>query len=304
MSPNAVALIWLSYTFLMGAVVGSFLNMCIHRLPHTRFMREEEFCCPHCGKDIESVPCPHCGQEIRDEEEEALPPSRSVGSKRSRCPKCGALIRAWDNIPILSWIILGGKCRDCKTRISARYPLVELLTGLFAVACLVSYGPSIAAGAYFLFLTALIVISFVDIDVFRVPLIITLPGALAGILFSPWLPGVGPMNSVAGMLCGAGGLYLLRRTYFLVRGAEGMGGGDVDLIAMIGAFTGWQGALFSSMAAAFTGTVAGLVFMALKQKGLKTRLPFGPFLALGAMLYLFFGGSLTQWYLGLFTGFN
>lgn len=301
MTPETLALLWLAYAFAMGAVIGSFLNMCIHRLPRSRAMREEEFSCPHCGEAVESVPCPHCGKEIRDDDED-LAPSKSMGSKRSRCPRCGAMIRAYDNIPILSWIILRGRCRDCKERIPFRYPLVELLSGLFAAACVLAYGPGFAASAYFLFLAALLLVSFIDIDVFRIPLAVTLPGAFLGLCFSPWLPGMTLTGSLAGMLSGAGGLYLLRRAYFLLRGDEGMGGGDVDLIAMIGAFTGWQGALFSAMAAAFSGTAAGLVVMALRQKGLKTRLPFGPFLALGAMLYIFFGGPLTSWYLGLFSG--
>ncbi|MEW5733849.1 MAG: A24 family peptidase [Thermodesulfobacteriota bacterium] len=302
MSATAIALLWMIYAFFVGAVVGSFLNMCIHRIPRSRFLREESFVCPHCGQEVEAVDCPHCGKEIRDEDEEALAPSKSMGSKRSRCPRCGALIRFYDNIPIFSWIILRGKCRDCKAPIPMRYPLVELLSGLFGLACFIAYGPSLAAVAYFIFLAALVCVSFIDLDVFRIPLFITLPGAFLGICVSPWLPGLGIASSVLGMLCGAGGIYLLRRAYFLLRGAEGMGGGDVDLMAMIGAFLGWQGALFAAVAAAFTGTVAGLVLMAFQKKGLKTRLPFGPFLALGAMLYLFWGGPLTAWYLGLFAG--
>lgn len=288
-----------AYTFLFGTVVGSFLNVVIHRLPQSRFMGSDDLVCPHCEKEILSIACPHCGKEIKDDDPRPEP-SKAEGV-RSHCPKCGALIRWYDNIPLLSYIVLRGRCRDCRTRIPLRYPLVEFVAGLFAVAAFRHFGTSPAAALYFCFLAALIVVSFIDLDFFRIPMIITIPGVAAGILVSGWLPEMGLMESVVGALTGAGGIYLLRRAYLLVRGGEGMGAGDGDLLAMIGAFLGWKGALLTLMAAAFIGMAAGLVLMAARKKGVKLRVPFGPFLACGAMIALFYGEDIINWYMKFLT---
>ncbi|MDI6797361.1 MAG: A24 family peptidase [Desulfatibacillaceae bacterium] len=289
--------LFLVYVFLMGCVVGSFLNVCIHRLPRSRFMMDDPYACPHCSAAIESLACPSCGGELM----EAHQPDKSlsVGSTRSKCPKCGELIRFYDNIPIVSYFVLRGRCRHCKAAISVRYPIVELLAGLLALACLATFGPSITGLIYFALICTLLVISFIDIDLTRIPMIITLPGVLVGFVLSPFLPGMNLLESLGGILAGAGGLYLMRQYYWLVRRAEGMGGGDVDLAAMLGAFLGWQGVLFSLVAGAAIGLVAGIVLMIVRKKGLKLAVPFGPFLALGALLFIFFGRQIIYWYLGI-----
>lgn len=288
-----------AYTFLFGIVVGSFLNVAIHRLPRSRYMGSDDLVCPHCEKEILSISCPHCGKEITDDDPRPSP-TKAEGT-RSHCPQCGALIRWYDNIPLLSYFVLRGRCRDCRTRISWRYPLVELAAGLFAVAAFRHFGGSPAAAIYFCFLAALIVISFIDLDFLRIPMVITIPGVAVGIIVSRWLPEFGVLASLIGALTGAGGIYLLRRAYMLVRGGEGMGAGDGDLLAMIGAFLGWQGALLTLMAAAVIGMLSGLVLMAARKKGVKLRVPFGPFLACGAMISLFYGEAIIGWYMKFIT---
>jgi leader peptidase (prepilin peptidase)/N-methyltransferase len=297
MSGFGLALLFLVYVFVMGCAIGSFLNVCIHRLPRSRFMMDDPYACPHCSKEIESLACPSCGGELM----EASRPEKSLssGAVRSRCPKCGEVIRFYDNIPIVSYFVLRGRCRHCKAAISPRYPVVELLTGILALACFFAFGPTLAALIYFALLCALVVISFIDIDLTRIPMVITLPGVLAGFALSPFLPGMGFLESLGGILAGAGGLYLMRQYYWLLRRAEGMGGGDVDLAAMLGAFLGWQGVAFSLVAGAAIGLVAGIVLMAVRRKGLKMAVPFGPFLALGALLFIFLGRFIINWYLGV-----
>ncbi len=292
---DALDIFILFYVFFFGSVVGSFLNVVIHRLPRSRYMGSDALVCPHCEKEIWTISCPHCGHEIKDEDPRPGP-SKASGA-RSHCPKCGAMIRWYDNIPILSYLFLRGRCRSCKERISARYPLVELLAGLFAVASFRHFGPSPAAGIYFAFLSALIVVSFIDLDFFRIPLIVTIPGIIIGLALSPWLPGLGLLRSATGALAGAGGLYLIRRVYLLVRGSEGMGAGDADLLAMMGAFLGLRGVALGLMAASLLGAAIGLVLMAVQGRGGRLRVPFGPFLSAGAMIALFFGDLIMRLYL-------
>ncbi len=288
--------------FLYGLVIGSFLNVCIHRLPRSGFMEEERFECPHCEKEILEIPCPFCKEIIKDDEESpSLPePSKSMGAVRSKCPKCGELIRYYDNIPVVSYILLKGKCRQCKISISLRYPVVELLSALFAVAVLARFGLSLTALFVYLFIACLMVLSFIDIDFQRIPKVVTYPGMLAGLMVSSLVTDLGFLAALEGLLCGAGGIYILQQSYFLIRKREGLGLGDADLMAMVGAFTGIAGVVFTVMAGAFFGMGAGVVMAAGGKGGLKKRLPFGPFLAMGAFVYIFWGPRIIEWYLGLY----
>jgi len=249
------------FAFLFGAVVGSFLNVCIYRLPL----------------------------------------EQSVVSPGSRCMGCGAAIRWYDNIPILSWIALRGRCRSCKAPFSIRYPLVELLTGLLAVLLFFKYGPSLPLLIMFLFCAALVVITFIDFDHQIIPDEISLPGIILGFLSSFFLPDHGWLSSLLGIVVGWGSLALIFYGYLWLTGREGMGGGDAKLLAMMGAFLGLQAIPFIIFASSLVGTVAGLSIMAVQRKDRHLAIPFGPYLALGAVLYIFFGHQLIQWYLQLGT---
>ena len=299
MFQNSYELFFQIVAFVYGLVIGSFLNVCIHRVPRSRFMADEQFLCPHCQGAITEFPCPLCGQVITDDVEPILP-SKSMGGVRSQCPHCGAVIRAYDNIPVLSYIFLRGKCRACKAPISARYPVVELLSAFLAFACAVRFGVTWTAGVYYVLIACLLVVSFIDVDVQRIPKFITYPAMIAGLAASSWLTGLGLKESLYGMLCGGGGLYLLHETYWLIRKREGMGLGDADLMAMLGTFIGVNGVLFTLMAGAFIGAILGVLMTVAGQGGMKRRLPFGPFLAMGAILYLFWGESIISWYMNLY----
>jgi leader peptidase (prepilin peptidase) / N-methyltransferase len=248
------------YVFLIGLCVGSFLNVCIYRLP--------------VGRSIVNPP--------------------------SACTACGAAIRWYDNIPLLGYILLRGRCRSCKTGISARYPIVELLTGLLALALWTRFGWHAQTLVYFIFIAALLVITFIDIDHRIIPDSISLPGIPTGFALGFLLPGLTWWDSLLGIVVGGGSLWLVAWGYRLFTGNEGMGGGDVKMLAMIGAFIGWQGVLFTIMASSFTGTAAGIGAMIRMGKGIKMAVPFGPFLAIGAILYVFFGAQLVDWYLHRF----
>ena len=238
-----------TFSFLFGAIVGSFLNVVILRLP----------------SDEQSIVFPG-----------------------SHCPKCGTDLHWYDNIPILSYIVLGGKCRSCKSRISAQYPLVELCMGLLSLALYNRFGFSMELFLYFLFLASLLVIIFIDIHHQIIPDVISLPGIIIGFAGSFFNPLVSWQQSGLGILIGGGILYSIAFGYYLLTKRDGMGGGDIKLLAMIGAFLGWQSLLYVVFASSLTGSIVGIAAMFKQGKGGRTRIPFGPFLALSAMSYLFF----------------
>ena len=247
--------------FMFGMCIGSFLNVCIYRLPSSMSI---------------------------------LKPSRSF------CPQCKSAIKFYDNIPVFSYIWLKGRCRNCKASISLRYPLVELITGILAIAILFLFGLTLEGLVYFIFISSLLVITFIDIDHKIIPDIITLPGIPIGLLASFVLSAMTFISSLVGLLVGGGSLLLVACVYSLITHKEGMGGGDIKLLGMIGAFLGWKGVIFTIFAASLTGTLVGIILMLQKGKNLKFAIPFGPFLSIGAMSYVFFGERVMYWYLHSF----
>lgn len=247
------------FAFLLGAVVGSFLNVCICRMP-------------------------------RDE---------SVVTPPSHCPLCNYRIRWYDNIPLISYLLLRGKCRGCGAHISLQYPLVELLNGLLTLALFLRFGPSLTFLALFLFCSALVAITFIDLEHQIIPDEISLPGIVLGFLFSFFLPWQTWLNSLLGILLGGGCLLLVAYGYQWLTGKDGMGGGDIKLLAMMGAFLGWKSVLFIVFASSLVGSVAGIAMMLIQKKDSKLAIPFGPYLAFGAVLYIFYGRQLINWYLNL-----
>ena len=245
---------------LFGLLIGSFLNVVIYRLPR--------------------------GQSL------VTPPST--------CPGCGSRIRPIDNIPVLSWILLGGKCHRCGAPISIQYPIVELATGLLflLVAWLTPAGPLLVARL--LFVVILVVLFGIDLHHQILPNVITLPGIAIGFLFSLVTP-PGWMNSLIGIALGGGILYAIAAAYYAVRREEGLGMGDVKMLAMIGAFLGWKAVLVTLILSSFAGALVGIGIIALSRGNMRLALPFGTFLALGAVAAMIVGEPFVAWYSGFFV---
>jgi len=245
--------------FIFGAVVGSFLNVCICRMPK--------------------------GESV------VFPPSH--------CPACGFKLPFYDNIPLVSWLLLRGQCRSCRGPISFRYPLVELITALLTLFLFKRFGLSLPFGILFLFCSAMVVITFIDLDHMIIPDVISLPGIILGFVFSFFIPQLGWLNSLLGILAGGGSLYLVATLYQLFTRKEGMGGGDIKLLAMMGAFFGWKAIPFIIFMASLGGSVIGVTLMLVQKKDGKLAIPFGPFLALASIVYIFYGRQMIHWYMGL-----
>jgi leader peptidase (prepilin peptidase)/N-methyltransferase len=228
-----------------------------------------------------------------------LPLGQSLVSPGSRCPKCGYELRWFDNVPVLGWLLLAGKCRQCRAPISAQYPIVELVTALLfvLVAWLTPVGPLLVSR---LILVAILVALFgIDLEHQILPNSITLPGILVGLMFSAIAP-PGWKDAVLGTLLGAGVLYGIAAAYYAVRREEGLGMGDVKMLAMIGAFLGWKAVLVTLVLSSFSGAAIGLALIAAQRGGMKLALPFGTFLAVGALAAMLAGDPLITWYAGFF----
>ncbi len=263
-----------------GLIVGSFLNVCIVRLPR----------------------------------------GRSIATPPSHCPRCKAGIPFYDNIPVISFLLLRAKCRSCGEPISWRYPIVELMNSLLYVWIAREFWISGEAFLMMAFCSSLIVITFIDYDHQIIPDVITLPGMLVGLSLAPFfmsalgdplpfnlgrlLPQTGPylaafLNSFIGLVLGAGPLLAIGWAWEKLRHVEAMGGGDVKLMGMVGSFLGWKSALLTIMLGALAGSVVGIALIALKRHKMEKVIPFGPFLAVGALASAFYGSDIISWYLGL-----
>lgn len=234
---------------LFGAVIGSFLNVVILRLP-------EE--------------------------------SQSIIFPASHCPHCKSSLSWYENIPILSYLALRGKCRYCKVKISFQYPLVELFTALLFAAVIHSFGLTLTALGYLIFCCSLITIIWIDIYHQIIPDCISLPGIILGFLFSFVNSSVHWQESLIGLLLGGGILYAVALFYYLVRKQEGMGGGDIKLLAMLGAFLGWKSIPFIIFSSSLAGSLFGIILLIKNRTGGSTRFPFGPFLAVSGLVFLLF----------------
>lgn len=244
------------FAFVFGLVLGSFLNVCIHRIPL----------------------------------------KQSIVRPPSACPNCGHRIRFYDNIPILSYFILLGRCRYCGQRISIQYFLVELITGLLSAALIIQFDLGFHYLALLAFTSALVVITFIDLKRQLIPDVISIPGIILGFLASFFILPITWSDSLIGILVGGGSFYLIAIFFEKIKGREGMGGGDIKLLAMIGAWVGWGGLPFIILIASLTGLVLGGGSLLLSRRGFQTRIPFGPFLALGALIFLFFGREIVSSY--------
>lgn len=240
----------------VGLVIGSFLNVCIHRLPRR-----------------ESVVWP-----------------------ASRCATCKRELSWYENVPVLSWTVLRGRCRTCGERISAMYPAVEVVTGAVFVAAGLFYGWTPLLAARLLFACAMIVLFVIDLQHRILPNVITVPGIVVGVGLSVVLP-PGPVSSLIGAVAGGGVLWAIGEAYYWWRGVDGLGMGDVKMLAMIGAFLGWQQMLVTLIFASLSGSLAGAAMIATRRGDMKAALPFGTFLAVGALVAAVAGDAVLDWYL-------
>jgi len=247
---------------LFGALIGSFLNVCIYRLPR-----------------YESIAWPG-----------------------SHCTSCAQAIVWYDNIPLLSYLLLGGRCRRCTAPISLRYPVVEALNAIGYVALLWRFGPTWTTVVYGLFYSALLVVGGTDLSHKIIPNVITFPGMALGLVSAAMILPLGLISGVIGLVVGGGILWLLAWASPYLFGKEGMGGGDIKLLGMIGAFLGWKPALLTIMLGSFLGSLVGLSLIAAKVITREDYIPFGPFLVCGAVVALFFGQTILEWYQGLLAG--
>ena len=251
-------IVWAVGAFVFGAVIGSFLNVVIHRLP----LRQ------------------------------------SIVFPGSHCPSCERPIRFYDNIPILSYLVLRGRCRECGARISARYPVVELSIACLALGLFARYGFTAECAIWLAFCAAMVAVFCIDLDHMIIPDAISVTGIAAGIILSLLgvIPAVAWKSSLFGAVLGAVILYLPAVLYEKIRGIEGLGGGDVKLLAMIGAFTGPYGVIFVLFLASVVGSVTALVMMATHEMDSTAPIPFGPFLSAAAVLYVFVGVPIVEYF--------
>lgn len=249
-------------SFIFGSCIGSFLNVCILRIPN----------------DI-SI---------------AFPPSS--------CTNCDTPIKWYDNIPVLSYIFLLGRCRKCKEKISLQYPIVELFTGFMAFYTVFSFSLTLKSLFIFVFVCVLTVISVIDLHHKIIPDVISLPGIPVFLVLALLINETSFTDLVLGILAGGGILYLIAFGYYLLTKKEGMGGGDIKLLAMIGAFTGFKGVFFTIFSSSLIGTAAGIFLMILKGRNMKYAIPFGPFLSLGALIYIYFGDIIIFHYINFIRG--
>jgi leader peptidase (prepilin peptidase)/N-methyltransferase len=248
--------------FVFGAILGSFANVIIHRVP--------------LGESVVRPP--------------------------SACPACGTRIRFWDNIPILSYFVLRGRCRDCGARISPRYFVVELLSAVIPLILYLRFGLGTELAVYWPLSYVLLVLSFVDLHERILPDKVTLPGIAVGLIVAPLTGLVSFPESLIGAAAGGGALYLIAIAGTAVFGKESMGGGDIKLAAMLGAFLGWQGVIVFLFIAFFAGAVVGVAVLAARRSEADHTIPFGPFIALGAFLTMTWGSAIVRWYLTTLGG--
>jgi len=243
----------------IGLAIGSFLNVCIYRLP-----RHE-----------------------------------SLSFPASHCTSCQRPLGWFENIPVIGWLALRGRCRTCGAAISSMYPIVEAITAAVFVTGYAIYGLTPLLAVRLLFACAMIVLFAIDLQHHILPNVITLPGVVAGLLFSLLLP-PGWLSSLVGVLVGGGILYVIGEAYYRWRGVEGLGMGDVKMLAMIGAFLGWQLTLLTLVMASLAGSILGVLLIATRRGSMQYALPFGTFLAVGALLAAVVGDPIVSWYVSFY----
>lgn len=245
--------------FILGLIVGSFSNVCIYRIPR----------------------------------------NESIVYPASHCPKCSTTIRLIDNIPLLSYFLLKGRCRNCGSKISIQYPIVELLTGLIYLIIYLTYDLSIQSLIYIILSSALIIITFIDLKEQIIPDVISLPGVVAGLVISFFVPYISSLSSLLGIIAGGGTILIIALIGTIIFKKEAMGGGDVKLAAMVGAFLGWKYVILALFLGFFIGALAGIFLILAKIRSREDMIPFGPFIVVGSIAAILWGERILLWYLGV-----
>lgn len=274
---------FLLFVTLVGLVVGSFLNVVVHRLP---IMMEREW-----------------REQCRDLIADGVPSGErteryDLASPGSRCPSCGSRIRPLHNIPVLSYLVLRGRCAACGWRIPLRYPAVEILAGAMSLVVAWQFGVSVQTLAVMLLTWSLIALSFIDLDTQLLPDSITMPILWAGLAFNLFAVVVPLRDAVIGAMCGYGILWIVYQAFRMLTGKEGMGFGDFKLLAMLGAWAGWQSLPLTILLSSVLGAIVGVSLMAFKGQDREVPIPFGPYLALAGWISLIWGDQVIAWYLG------
>jgi leader peptidase (prepilin peptidase)/N-methyltransferase len=278
---------FLSFVTFVGLAVGSFLNVVIYRLPQ---MMEREW--RH-----------QCRELLNQEDAQAhTEPKLTLVRPRSRCPSCGQQIRAIENIPVLSYLMLHGRCSSCGWNIPLRYPAVELLTGLLSLAVAWRYGLSIETLAGLLMTWSLVALCFIDLDTQLLPDAITLPALWTGLAFNLFNVHALLWDAVVGVICGYGILWIVYQAFRLLTGKEGMGFGDFKLLAALGAWLGWQHLPLIILLSSILGALVGITMMLAKGHHRDAPIPFGPYLAAAGWIALIWGDEIIAAYLGFGTG--
>ncbi|MCC5878626.1 MAG: prepilin peptidase [Idiomarina sp.] len=259
-------------------MLGSFFNVVVVRLPKMMELAWQRDCAEASGKPM------------------ATQPAFNLAVPASHCPTCHAPVRAWDNIPLLSFLVLRGRCRHCHTPIHWRYPVLELVSALIPVACLLAFGLNAEALGYTLLLWFLLVLSSIDLDHMLLPDQLTLPLLWLGLLGAISILPVSPTDAIIGAVAGYLFLWSLYWVFKLLTGKDGLGYGDFKLLAALGAWLGWQMLPLIILLGSLSGAVIGIAMMVIKRQQQGAPIPFGPFLALGGVIALFAGDLLYQWY--------
>ena len=273
--------LWLTGAMLLGLVVGSFLNVVIHRLPR---MLEQDW----------QAQC----AELRGEDAPEATPYNLI-TPPSTCPNCGHSIRAWENVPLVSYLLLRGRCSACGSPIGRRYPLVELVSGLLSLAVIWQFGPNAQGLAALLLVWSLIALTFIDFDTQLLPDQITLPLLWLGLILNMNGLFVDLRTAVIGAAAGYLSLWLVFHSFRLLTGKEGMGYGDFKLLAMLGAWLGWQLLPQIVLVSSLVGAVTGLVLILFRGRDRNCPIPFGPYLAAAGLIALLWGGQINDSYLRL-----
>lgn len=289
-------------TLCLGVATGSFLAMCIYRIPFASLALEEEI-------------------EAEEGVESSLPPTISIeppfkdlsisNPPRSFCPECLQQLKWWHNLPVISWLLLKGRCAFCKTRIPVRYPLIELVTGITALLCYMHFGLTPTALVLFIFCCALIVITVIDYDHYIIPNVISLPGTImafliavinefTGVFAFPIVPGI--KESLVGLFSGSVFLFVIAEFYLRVRKIEGLGMGDVKLLAMSGALLGVEASMYTIFFGSLLGAIIGLALMLIQGRKFTHAIPFGPFLAIATAVYIFISPNAIEKTFEFFSG--
>ena len=245
---------------IVGLMVGSFSNVCVYRIPR----------------------------------------GESVAFPGSHCPNCQHAIAWYDNIPLLSWLFLKGKCRHCSSKISGRYPFLELLMAVSWAWLAWHFGATPMLLQSIVLISLLWILTLIDLETGLLPNVLTLPGIVVGLLFAWWLGDI--ESALIGAVAGYTAFWLIARVFSLVMGVEAMGYGDFKLLAMLGAFMGWQALPFIVFMSSFIGAIVGIIYLKLTQQGKQTPIPFGPYLALAGMFWFLWGEAVLRWYTALLFG--